>query len=180
VGVPVSTLENTPQAWERIIKRKPKCVEWSEKEVRQLVPDDKIQRTLEIRSPDHRLRIDAVQSRPRWSEEPAARPGDSAIGIVSENEKESLLPPRGFHRTQLEAARKAGAKIGLIFFGRDEVFSEIGESVDHGVLSVCGCWRRFPKNDFLLEGVNPSGSENAAQCLSTCTMVRLGRVMAIT
>ena len=38
--------------------------------------------------------------------------GDSAVGIVSETEKASLLSPDGFHRRQLEAAQKAGAQIG--------------------------------------------------------------------
>src|SRR5436190_2603096 len=38
----------TPQAWERIIKRKPRCVDWNEKEIRDLVPEDKLARTLEI------------------------------------------------------------------------------------------------------------------------------------
>jgi len=169
--------KNTPQAWERIIKRKPKCVEWSEKEVRQLVPDDKIQRTLEIvrritasELMRFKVGLDGVKNRPLG-------PGDSAIGIVSENEKESLLPPRGFHRTQLEAARKAGAKIGLIFFGRDEVFSEIGESVDQWGPECVRVLAPIPKNDFLLEGVTRVGVKMLLNALSTCTMVRLGRVM---
>src|SRR5712664_319986 len=38
----------TPNAWERIIRRKPKCVEWSEKEIREMVPEDKAPRTIEI------------------------------------------------------------------------------------------------------------------------------------
>ena len=32
---------DTPEAWERIIKRQPKCVEWTEKEVRALVGEEK-------------------------------------------------------------------------------------------------------------------------------------------
>ncbi len=39
---------DTPKAWERIIKRQPKCVEWTEAEVRALVPEDKVARTYEI------------------------------------------------------------------------------------------------------------------------------------
>src|SRR5262249_51220376 len=37
----------TPEAWERIIKRKPTCVEWSEAESRGLVSEDKVARTYE-------------------------------------------------------------------------------------------------------------------------------------
>ena len=40
--------QDTPKAWERIIKRQPKCVEWTEAEVRALVPEDKVARTYEI------------------------------------------------------------------------------------------------------------------------------------
>ena len=38
----------TPEAWVRIIKRQPKCVEWTEPEVRALVSEDKVARTNEI------------------------------------------------------------------------------------------------------------------------------------
>ena len=51
--------------------------------------------------------------------------GDCAVGIVSEEEKASLLTADGFHRKQLEAARKAGARIGVIYFGREESHKEV-------------------------------------------------------
>ena len=40
--------QETPKAWERIIKRQPNCVEWTEPEVRALVNADKVARTYEI------------------------------------------------------------------------------------------------------------------------------------
>src|SRR5439155_7102428 len=105
----------TPEAWERIIKRKPKCVEWSKAEIRQLVSEDIAPRTDEIvrrisyaELMRFKVGLDGVKHRPLGK-------GDSAVGIVSEQEKSSLLSPNGFHRTQLDAARKAGARIGLIF-----------------------------------------------------------------
>ena len=65
------------------------------------------------------LGTDAVQDRPgRPANIVRSAAGDSAVAIVSEQEKESLLSPDGFYRVQLEAARKAGAKTGLIYFCR--------------------------------------------------------------
>jgi hypothetical protein len=107
--------EQTPQAWEHIIKRKPRCVEWSESEVRELVGEEKTPRTYEIvrkiSYPElmrFRVGLDGLEYRPLGR-------GDSAVGIAGEAEKSSFLSQEGFHRQQLEAARRAGAKIGVIF-----------------------------------------------------------------
>ena len=112
--------QDTPKAWERIIKRQPKCVEWTEQEVRALVSEDKVARTYEIvrkistaELMRFKVGLDGLKYRPLGK-------GDSAVGIVSETEKASLLSPDGFHRRQLEAAQKAGAQIGVIFVGRKE------------------------------------------------------------
>ena len=104
-------------------------------------------------------------------------PGDSAVGIVSEEEKSSLLSPDGFHRRHLEAAKKAGAKIGLIFFGRDEALKEIADFVAHWNPDCVSVLVPVPKTDFLLEGVTRVTVKTFLNTLSTCTMVRLGRVM---
>jgi len=37
----------TDKAWEGILKRKPRCVEWREPEIRALVPEENVERTLE-------------------------------------------------------------------------------------------------------------------------------------
>src|SRR5258706_15962008 len=84
-------------------------------------------------------------------------PGDSAVGIVSEKEAESLLSPKGFHRLQLEAARKAGASVGLIFFGRDEALKEISEFVQQWIPECVLVLAPVPKTDFLVDGVTRVG-----------------------
>ena len=167
----------TPHAWQRIIRRKPKCVEWSENEIREMVPQDKAPRTIEIvkKISYHELMrfkigIDGLKYRPLGA-------GDSAIGIVSEDEKDSLLSPDGFHRLQLEAAKRAGAKIGLIFFGRDEALKEIADFVTQWNSDCVSVLVPVPKTDFLLEGVTRVTVKTFLNTLSTCTMVRLGRVM---
>jgi N-acetylmuramic acid 6-phosphate etherase len=167
----------TPHAWERIIRRKPKCVEWSEKEIREMVPEDKAPRTIEIVKKigynelmRFKIGLDGLKYRPLAQ-------GDCAVGIVSEEEKSSLLSPDGFHRTQLESAKKAGAKIGLIFVGRDEALEEIADFVEKWNPDCVSVLVPVPKSDFLLEGVTRVAVKTLLNTLSTCTMVRLGRVM---
>jgi N-acetylmuramic acid 6-phosphate etherase len=235
--------QDTPTAWERIIKRQPKCVEWSEQEVRALVPEDKVARTLEIvrkistaELMRFRVGLDGLQHRPLGK-------GDSAVGIISETEKASLVSPKGFHRRQLEAAQKAGAQIGVICVGRKESFKEVsdflakwqlqgGVSLPHertapspcegragrefgrgvransddatsplpGPLPTPSSWSEgtpprnadtnlvcppqnvvvlapVPNSGFLLDGITRVGLKMLLNALSTCTMVRLGRVM---
>ncbi|HWW01288.1 MAG TPA: hypothetical protein VNZ64_16445 [Candidatus Acidoferrum sp.] len=167
----------TAHAWERIIKRKPQCVEWSDTEVRALVPGERAPRTLEIvrkiSYPElmrFKVGLDGLKHRPPGK-------GDCAVAIVSEEERGSLLSPAGFYRVQLEAARKAGAKVGLIYFGHEESLKEVGAFLAQWNPECVAVLLPVPKTDFLLEGVTRLGVKTLLNTLSTCTMVRLGRVM---
>jgi N-acetylmuramic acid 6-phosphate etherase len=168
---------DTAAAWEHIIKRKPRCVEWSEKEIRQLVPPDKLERTLELMPKisfkelmRFRIGLDGLGTRPLDR-------NDCAVGILGEEEKDSLLSPSGFHRVQLEAARAAGASIGLIVVGRDEALKEIEDFVAGWAPDCILVPAPVPRTDFLLDGATRAGVKMLLNALSTCTMVRLGRVM---
>jgi len=168
---------DTPRAWERIIKRWPKCVEWAEEEVRALVPADKLPRTYEIvrkisaaELMRFKVGLDGLKHRPLGT-------GDSAVGIVSEAEKVSLLSPDGFHRRQLEAAQKAGAQIGVIVVGRKESLKEMGDFIAKWDPQCVTVLAPVPNTGFLLDGVTRAGLKMLLNALSTCTMVRLGRVM---
>lgn len=167
----------TPEAWDHVIKRPPQCVEWGESEVRALVTDEKVARTYEIvrkiSYPElmrFKIGLDGVQYR-------RLGPGDSAVGIVAEQEKESLLSPQGFHRMQLEAARKAGAKLGVIYLGREESLKEIGCFLEDWEPDCAAVLVPVPETDFVMDGVTRVGVKMLLNTLSTCTMVRLGRVM---
>ena len=169
--------EETPRAWDRIIKRKPKCVEWKEAEIRALVPEDKFQRTNEIvrkiSYPElmrFKVGLDGLKYRPLAK-------GDSAVGIVSEAEKSSLLSPDGFHRRYLEAARRTGAATGVIFFGRKKSLIEVQNFVKSWDPSCALTLVEVPKTEFLLDCVTRVGLKILLNAFSTCTMVRLGRVM---
>lgn len=168
---------DSPTAWERICRRRPRCVEWSAEEVRALVPQDKFERTMEVLSKisyrelmRFRIGLDGLKDRPLG-------PGDSAVALVTEAEKEGLLSPDGFFRTQLDSARRAGAKTGLIFLGsagacRDIAAFVSGWNPDCVLVPVA-----VPQTDLLLQGVTRVGLKMLLNALSTCTMVRLGRVM---
>jgi N-acetylmuramic acid 6-phosphate etherase len=169
--------QDTRIAWERIIKRQPKCVEWTEQEVRSLVSEDKVARTYEIvrkistaELMRFKIGLDGLEFRPLGR-------GDSAVGIVSETEKASLLSPDGFHCRQLEVAQKAGAQIGLIFVGRKESFKEVNDFLAKWNPQCVAVLAPVPNMDLLLDGVTRAGLKMLLNALSTCTMVRLGRVM---
>ena len=168
---------DSPIAWERVCKRTPRCVEWSEAEVRAVVPGDKFAHTMEtigkIGYPElirFRIGLDGIKNRPLGV-------GDSAVGLVVEAEKNSLLAVDGFHRTQLDAARKAGAKTGLIFLGGTESCREVGEFVSKWNPECMAVLVPVSRTDLLLDGVMRVGLKMLLNALSTCTMVRLGRVM---
>jgi N-acetylmuramic acid 6-phosphate etherase len=167
----------TPKAWERIIKRQPKCVEWTEQEIRALVSEDKVARTHEIvrkistaELMRFKVGLDGLKHRPLGK-------GDSAVGIVSETEKASLLSPDGFHRRQLEAAQRAGAQIGVIFVGSTESLQEITDFIAKWNAQCVVVLAPVPNTGFFLDGVTRAGLKMLLNALSTCTMVRLGRVM---
>jgi N-acetylmuramic acid 6-phosphate (MurNAc-6-P) etherase len=103
--------------------------------------------------------------------------GDSTVGIVSERELASLASPEGFHRVQLESARQAGAATGLLFFGSSESVEQARKFVQAWDPRCTAAFVTVPKTEFLLDGVTRVGVKMALNSLSTCTMVRLGRVM---
>jgi len=106
--------------------------------------------------------------------------GDSAVGIVSEQEKKSLLSLDGFYYVQLEAARKAGAKTSLIYFCSsrgNEAHSSESEIIQSFLTSAATVLVPVPETDFLLDGVTRVAVKLVMNALSTCMMVRLGRVM---
>jgi N-acetylmuramic acid 6-phosphate etherase len=156
--------EETPQAWEAILKRGPKCVEWSQDEVRELVEQENFIRTYEtirkisrVELMRFKIGLDGLPYR-------SLKNGDSAIGILSSAES----PDAEFYREQLEAARKAGARLGLICFNTQHATRHT-EAITVNIPT--------PETDFLLDGVTRAGVKMLLNALSTCTMVRLGRVM---
>ena len=169
--------EQTSAAWQHILKHKPNCVEWTEAEVRSLVGEQKAARAYEtvrkIGYPEllrFKIGLDGLKYR-------ALSPGDTAVGIVSEDEKFSLVSTNGFHRVRLEAAKKAGAKIAVVYFGGQKSCTEIGKFIRQWNPNCVTVLVPVPETGSLLDGVTRVGVKMLLNALSTCTMVRLGRVM---
>ncbi len=168
---------DTEAAWRSIIKRRPQCVEWGDDVVRELVPPDKAARTIEVvkrisyaELMRFKVGLDGLRYRPLG-------PGDCAVGIVSEREKQSLLEPNGFQRVQLESAARAGAQVGLIYFGSAGSLPEVRRFLSTWNPQCVAVLVPVPETDFLLDGVTRVCVKTLLNSLSTCTMVRLGRVM---
>lgn len=169
--------ERTEDAWQWILKKAPSCVEWTEDEVRELVGEEKFAQTYEVikrisRQELMRFKIgmDGIQYRPLG-------PGHSAVGILTEPEIDLLVRDEGFVRTQLEAARAAGADTGLIFLGTKSGVENVRRFVNEWSPQTIAVLAPVPQTDFLLDGVTRVGAKMLLNALSTCTMVRLGRVM---
>jgi len=169
----------TADAWRNILKREPRCLEWSESEVRELVAEDRLARTLEtIRKIScaelMRFRIgqDGMDHRVVGS-------GDCAVSVACEREKSSF---RDFHhRVPVKVTQAPGAKRGLIVFGhRNSWMKRIEPHWETGCVVV---HVPMPEKDFakvdpvqLFDTVTRVAVKLVMNALSTCTMVRLGRV----
>jgi N-acetylmuramic acid 6-phosphate etherase len=169
--------DETPDAWRQILKREPRCVEWNEGEVRELVSAEKFARMVEtIRKISatelmrFKIGLDGLPQR-------VLKKGDSVVAVVSRMEKDSLTAANGFYRAQFEVAYKAGARTGLIHFGTEYSISQIRETIARGNPDCVSVFVPLPETDLLLDGVKRTGVKLLLNALSTCTMVRLGRVM---
>jgi N-acetylmuramic acid 6-phosphate etherase len=156
----------TPVAWQHLLKRKPRCVEWTEADVRGLVPEDKLARTMETlgkisRAELLRFRIglDGLKCRTPVT-------GDSALAVIDQSESPS------FYRLQLSNAAAAGATTALLCFGRDPL-----PAATPSIPAKVSVFVKVPRTDFLLDGLTRVAVKLVMNALSTCTMVRLGRVM---
>ena len=161
----------TTGAWEHILKRPARCVEWVEGDVRKLIGEDVLPRTMEtIRKISRtelmrfKIGLDGLPYR-------VLKNGDCAVAVMSETEKDSIAP-NGFFRAQLDAAQAAGAKTGWIYFGTSQM-----KGLPPATKTV---FVPVPETGFLLDGVTRVTVKLLMNALSTCTMVRLGRVMGNT
>lgn len=166
------TLKDSTEAWNKILKRRPRCVEWTETELRDLVGEEKFSRTCEtVRKISQaelmrfKIGVDGLPFRPLGN-------GDSAIAIISSSDPGSQLGPMSLEL--LAEARQAGARIAMIRFNTPGgVSNEHLHFIDPDVLVQL----RLPMNEFVLDAVTRVGVKMVLNALSTCTMVRLGRVM---
>ena len=168
---------DSKEAWENLLQRPVRGLAWSEEEIRDLVGAEKAPRQYEIMQQiglrevlRFRIGLNGLEHRPVTA-------GDAAVAIISDDKKESLTSPDGFYRVQLEKAHEAGAMTGLVFMGRADSLKEIRGFLDSWDVPCKAVLLPVPETDFLLDGVARSGIKMLVNALSTCIMVRLGRVL---
>jgi hypothetical protein len=101
--------------------------------------------------------------------------GDHAVCILAGSESAQLISGCGFYADQTDHARRAGASSALICLGPADVFERIDgcqQDLPGTVVAV-----PVPKTDFLLDGITHITAKMLLNALSTCVMVRLGRVI---
>jgi N-acetylmuramic acid 6-phosphate etherase len=167
----------TPRAWERLLKRPPRCIDWSGDEVRTLVGEGNLERTGDILQRIRgeelmRFRIghDGLDQRPLGA-------GDSAIAILAGAEARLLVEADGFANQQFAAAHAAGSGRGVLWVGGPFSFGREFAAHNPDCISV---FLAVPPGRSLLGGLRHVGLKLVLNALSTCTMVRLGRVMGNT
>jgi N-acetylmuramic acid 6-phosphate etherase len=157
----------TDKAWEAVLKRKPRCVEWGADEIRRLVPAEEVERTREIVEKiggtelmRYKIGSNGIRYRTLVVE-------DAAVAVMLAGERPEA---EKFQLKQLEAARAVHARTGLLYFG-----AEIPGAL-RAAAEVCAVVP-VPRPVLLLDGVTRVVVKLVLNALSTCTMVRLGRVM---
>ena len=172
-----TSAQDTPSAWKHIIKRDPACIHWTEEDIRELVPAEKFTQTRDtVRKIGNselmrfKVGLDGLAYRALGS-------GDMAVAVLSGAEREALLEPNGFYRKQLEAAHSRGAFVGVVCVGTAAEIRELERFVERWGVACSPVLVSVPETNFLLDGVTRVALKILLNTLSTCTMVRLGRVM---
>ncbi len=186
----------TPAAWQHIIKRAPRCVEWPEATILPLVPEDKLPRTLETIRKISRTELLRFKIGQDGSAGRLLGPGDCAVAVLDQTE------PLAFYQNQLAAAAAQGATTGCLHFGnspivppssppagsrtvavRDDAASNTNAGTpppppgETSLAPAISVFIPVPTTGLLLDGVTRLAVKLVMNALSTCTMVRLGRVM---
>lgn len=150
----------TPEAWQWLLKRPPRCLDWNRADVETLVPTDKLERTVDILGKITNAELmrfaigeDGLQDRP-------VAPGDFTLRIHA-HPKERATETIPAHSTDWHLTFTPDTR---------EFNAENSNTV----------WIPVPETGFLLDGLTRVAVKMVLNAMSTCVMVRLGRVMGNT
>jgi N-acetylmuramic acid 6-phosphate etherase len=166
----------TEEAWVRLLRRAPQTIEWTEEDLRTLLDEEAAERQgailHEIRRRElmrFRIGLDGLEYR-------RARAGDGVTAVAAERDL-PLLGEGGAFARQLVLARGAGARAAVIAVARGTVLERLtaaGAARGSEGLTV---GLPVAETPFLLDPLTRIGAKMLLNALSTCTMVRLGRVL---
>jgi len=166
----------TEEAWTRLLRRPPQTIEWTEEDLRALLDEeaaekqgailDEIRRRELLR---FRIGLDGLAYRP-------ARKGDGVTAVAAERDL-PLLDGGGVFACQLALARDAGASGAAIAVGRGRALERLTATAAARAGEGLTVGLRVAETPFLLDPLTRIGVKMLLNALSTCTMVRLGRVL---
>ncbi len=169
--------EGAQNAWTQLLNRPPRGLAWADEEILALVGPEQAPRQYEIMrqiGTEEILRFKIGSDGPQYR---PLNPGDGFVCVVTEAEKDSLVKPGGFCRTQLEKARDAGAHASFFFIGRKAAVEEVKAFAASWDVPANAIYLPIPENDLLLDGLTRIGAKMMLNAMSTLTMVKLGRVL---
>ncbi len=165
----------TEDAWPALLRRQPQTIEWNEGVLREILDEAAVaHQAAVLKEIGHaelmrfRIGLDGLRDRP-------IRAGDGVTVVVSEADLPQLAAESPFTGA-LATASRTGADGVLIAVGRRP-------AVDAAAASAAGrAAGRFlplvvPDTPFLFDPMSRVGVKLLLNALSTCTMVRLGRVL---
>lgn len=166
-------VEKTEDAWHFLLQRSPRCVQWPEELVRAMVPADKADRTVEVTKRigiadlmKFRIGLDGLPYR-RLGE------GDVAVAIGSPADDDALSDDGPLAHLLCDAkADGASAALIALRWARQRANTCTPPCEPDARVSL-----GLPRTTLLLHGVAHATIKMLLNALSTCTMVRLGRVM---
>lgn len=168
--------EATEEAWRRLLRREPQTIEWTQDDLRSLLDEEAAERQGAIlgeigRRELMRFRIgrDGLADRP-------PRAGDGATAVLA-GEDLALVAPGGAFARDLAQARTAGAAVAVVTVGRRESLERLSRAAAGLASEGLEVGLEVPGNVFLLDPLVRVGAKWLLNALSTCTMVRLGRVL---
>jgi N-acetylmuramic acid 6-phosphate etherase len=166
----------TEEAWPGLLVRAPRTIEWTAGELRSLVAEEDVGRLTtavgEIGYRDllrFRIGLDGVTHRP-------FRKGDAGVVVASGADLPLLASTGAVFTRQVAAALSAGAEAALVAVGRADEVEQLVASAG-GRLTGQSTALAVPDARFLLDPMARIGVKLLLNALSTCTMVRLGRVL---
>jgi N-acetylmuramic acid 6-phosphate etherase len=166
----------TEAAWPALLGRSPQTIDWSEEDLRALLGEEAAARQAvvlrEIGFSElmrFRIGLDGTAERP-------LRRGDAAAVVVSGADLPLLATADAVFTRQLGAAALVGANSALVAVGRNAELGPLLTSAGRRLAGECVALA-VPETPFLLHPMARIGVKMLLNALSTCTMVRLGRVL---
>ena len=166
----------TEAAWPALLRRNPQTIDWSVDDLRALLGEDEAVRQATVvreigfrELMRFRIGLDGTAER-------SLRPGDAAAVVVSAADLLLVAAPDAILSRQLEAAAEVGADAVLVAVGRDAELGPLLTSAGRRLAGQCVALT-VPETRFLIHPMARIGVKMLLNALSTCTMVRLGRVL---